>query len=313
MYLPMQLVKEENIAHADSLFRANLGNRVQAFAHMSWEERLRLVSNDLWHVSLKIVVAVAIVIVGRWIVKRLARGLDALMNKWKIDPALHAFIRSVFKTLLYFVLFYAVISWLGVNTSLFVALFAAAGLAIGMAMGGVFQNMAGGVVVLMTKPFRCGDWVELQGVAGRVVDIRLFDTVLRTADNRTVTMPNGGVATSVMTNHTAARTRRLEWAVSLNLNSDFAGAHKLIMEILAADKKVLPDPLPEVVLNLITSDSIDLLARGWVATADYWDVYFRINAAIYETLTEKGFDMGTLTAMKISMDNDEGVSWKARN
>ena len=305
MYIPNQLVNQQSIAHADSLLRANVGNRVQTLVHMSWEERLRMVGSDLLNVGWKIVVAVAIVIVGRWLIKRLVAGIDRVMKSWKIDPALRAFMRSAVKTVLWFVLFYVLVSWLGVNTSIFVALFAAAGLAIGMAMGGVFQNMAGGVVVLITKPFRCGDWVELQGLSGRVVDIRLLDPVLRTADNRTVTMPNGGVATSVMTNHTAARTRRLEWAVSLNLSSDFAAAQKLIMEILAADKKVLTDPASEVVLNLITSDSIDILAHGWVATKDYWEVYFRINAAIYETLTERGFDMGTVGSIKISMEQGE--------
>ena len=304
MYLPMQIVNEKDIAKADSLFRVGLENRLQNFAHLTWEQRLRLIGYDVLHVGLKIIVALAIIIVGRWIVKRLARGLDYAFDRWKIDPALHTFIRTLFKTLLYFVLFYLMIAWLGINTSLFVAMFAAAGLAIGMAMSGMFQNIAGGVMVLMLKPFRCGDWIELQGQAGKVMDIRLFTTVLRTADNRTVMMPNGGVYTSIVTNHTKARTRRLEWPVSLNLNSDFEAARKVIMELLAAEKKIHPDPAPEVVLNQITSDSIDLLVRAWVATADYWDVYFRMSASIYKVLTDKGFDMGTLTAIKVSKDED---------
>jgi small conductance mechanosensitive channel len=146
--------------------------------------------------------------------------------------------------------------------------------------------------------------VELEGQVGTVRDIRLFSTILRTADNRTVMLPNGGVLTSIITNYTSARTRRLEWPVSLNLNSDFEAAREVIMGVLAADKKINASPEPAVVLNLITSDSIDLLVRAWVATADYWDVYFRVSAAIYKNLTDKGFDMGTLTAIKVSRDDD---------
>ncbi len=304
MYLPMQIVDEKKIAQADSLFRVGLEHRVQNFTNLTWEQRLRLIGYDVLQVGLKVIVAVAIIIVGRWLVRRLGRGLDYAFDRWKIDPALHTFIRTVSKTLLYFMLFYLVIAWLGINTSLFVAMFAAAGLAIGMAMSGMFQNVAGGVMVLILKPFRCGDWIELQGQAGKVMDIGLFTTVLRTADNRTVMLPNGGVYTSIVTNHTRARTRRVEWPVSLNHNSDFEAAKKVIMELLAAEKKIHPNPAPEVVLNQITSDSIDLLVHAWVATADYWDVYFGINAAIYKSLTDKGFDMGTLTAIKVSKDED---------
>ncbi len=304
----MQIVNEDDIAQADSLFRAGLEHRVQNFVHMTWDDRLRMIGNDMWHVVLKVVVAVALIIVGRWMILRLVRMMSSWFEKWKVDYALRAFLRSVIKTLLYFVLFYAVIAWLGVNTSLFVALFAAAGLAIGMAMSGVFQNIAGGVMVLMTKPFRCGDWIEINGQAGTVMDIRLVDTVLRTADNRTILLPNGSVSTSVIANHSSARTRRLEWPVSLDLNSDFAAAQKTILEVLAAEIKINSHPAPEAVMNRITSDSIDLLVHGWVATADYWEVYFRVNAAMFKTLSDKGFDMGTnqtITVVKRDSDSDE--------
>ncbi len=300
----MQIVSEKEIVHADSLFKVNLGNRVQTFTNLSWEDRLRLLGNDLWHVGLKIVVSVAIFIVGRWLIGRLMKALDSMFEKWNLDYPLRKFIRSTTKTLLFFVLFYIIIFWLGVDTSLFVAMFAAAGLAIGMAMSGVFQNLAGGVMVLITKPFRCGDWIELQGQAGTVMDMRLFNTILRTADNRTILLPNSGVFTSIIANHTLARTRRLEWPVSLNLNSDFEAAQNVILKLLAAEKKINSSPEPIVVLNQITSDSINLLVRAWVGTADYWDVYFKMSAAIYKTLTDAGFDMGTLSAIKVSRDED---------
>jgi small conductance mechanosensitive channel len=302
MPLPLQIVNEQDIEQADSLFRASVEQRVETLTGMTWGQRFQLIGNDLWHVGLKIVVAAAIVIVGRWLIKRMANALGRMLEKWGVDPSLRTFIRSAAKTLLYFILFYLIIAWLGVNTSLFVALFAAAGLAIGMAMSGVFQNIAGGVMVLMLKPFKCGDWIELEGLAGKVMDIRLFNTVLRTADNRTILLPNGNVASSIVTNHTTARTRRLEWPVSLDLKSDFAAAQNVIMELLKAEKKINTVPAPEVVLNRITSDSIDILVHGWVSTTDYWEVYYRMSATIFETLSEKGFDMGTLQALKVTME-----------
>lgn len=305
MYLPMQIVNEDDIAQADSLFRAGLENRVQTFAHMTWEDRLRLIGNDLWHVGLKIVIAAAIIIVGRWIIRRIMKLLDAGLAKWKVDFALHTFIRSVLKTFLFFILFYFVIAWLGVNTSLFVAMFAAAGLAIGMAMSGVFQNIAGGVMVLILKPFRCGDWIELEGQAGTVMDMRLFNTILRTADNKTILLPNGGVFTSIVSNHTSARSRRLEWAVSLELGTDFDAVQKTLLELLTTDKRINTTPAPEVVMVKLDPGSMDLLVHGWVATADYWPVFYDMNAAIYKTLSARGFDLDSVQSVRVTMINDQ--------
>jgi small conductance mechanosensitive channel len=301
MPLPLQIVDEDDIAQADSLLRASIETRVEKLSTMSWGDRFRLVGNDLWHVGLKIVIAVAIFIVGRWLIKRLARFLNVMLEKWKVDPSLRTFIRSLVKTFLFFVLFYIIIAWLGVNTSLFVAIFAAAGLAIGMAMSGVFQNIAGGVVVLMLKPFKCGDWIEIQGQSGRVMDIRLFTTILRTADNRTVTLPNGSVATSVGVNYTSARTRRLEWVLSLQLGVDFAAVRELLTEIVRAEKRINTIPAPEVVLNHLGTNTIEVLVHGWVATPDYWEIFWGINAKIYETLPARGFQLDSPESIDVSL------------
>jgi small conductance mechanosensitive channel len=303
MYQPMQIpgVDREEIAQADSLFRAGLETRVQSLAHMTWEDRLRLIGNDMWHIGLKLLVVVAIVVVGRWLIKRMVRGVDLLLTKGKIEPSLRSFLNSALKTLSYLILFYIVILWLGINTSLFVALFAAAGLAIGMAMSGVFQNVAGGVMVLVIKPFKCGDWIELQGQAGTVMDIRLFNTILRTADNKTILLPNGSVFTGVVSNHTSARTRRLEWAVSLELDTDFEEVRKTLLDLLATDKRINSTPVPEVVMARLNPGSMDLLIHCWVGTADYWDVFYKMNAAIFKTLTDKGFDLESSQTVKVAM------------
>ncbi|MDR2912419.1 MAG: mechanosensitive ion channel [Alistipes sp.] len=292
MFLPMQLpgVDQQEVERADSLLRADIQNRVHTFAGMTWEERFHAILNDLWDVGLKLVVVIAIFIVGRWLIGRVVKLIGRLFERRKVDASLRTFVRSMVEIVLYLVLIYLMIAWLGVDTSLFVALFAAAGLAVGMALSGVFQNFAGGVMILLLKPFRNGDWIELQGQAGTVMDIRLFNTVLRTSDNKTILLPNGSVSTGIINNHNAARTRRLEWTVSLEIGADFEAAKKVLLELLTADGHVNTIPAPEVLIAQLNPASLDIVVHAWVASGEYWDVLYRVNEAIYRTLPERGFN-----------------------
>jgi len=301
MHLPMQIVDEEDISRADSLFRAGLEQRVESLSRMTWGDRVQVLGSDLAHVGMKVVVAAAIFLVGRWAIKLIILVLAKMFERWKVDYALRTFIRTTTKTLLYFILVYFVIVWLGVNTSLFVALVAAAALAVGMAMSGVFQNVAGGVMVLLIRPFRCGDWIEVDGREGRVMDIRLFNTVIRTVDNCTVMLPNGSVSSSVLANHFEARTRRLEWVVQLDLGVDFDEVSRTLKELLAADSRVNAFPPPEVLLGRISANSLDVLVHGWVASADYWNVFFAMNLAIYRTLPARGIDLGSAQSLEVTL------------
>jgi small conductance mechanosensitive channel len=159
-----------------------------------------------------------------------------------------------------------------------------------MALSGVFQNIAGGVMILLLKPFKVGDWIELEGQAGTVMDVRLFNTVLRTADNKTILLPNGSVSTSIVNNHNVARTRRLEWTVSLAIGTDFTAVHKVLMTLIKSEARIMTIPAPEVVLAKLNVNSLDIIVHGWVASGNYWDVLYKMNAEIYETLSKKGFD-----------------------
>ncbi len=302
MFTPLQLpgIDKEDIAQADSLLRAGVERRIETFAGMTWNDRFHLILNDLWHVGLKLVVVFVLFIVGRWLIKRLIKLLNIVFEKRKVDLTLRSFIRGITNTFLYLILFYAMIAWLGVNTSLFVALFAAAGLAIGMAMSGVFQNFAGGVMILLLKPFRAGDWVRIGDDAGAVIDISLFNTVLRTADNRTILIPNGSVSTSVVDNYNAAKTRRLEWIVSLADGTDFISARKLLEEIIAAETKIMKNPAPEVVIVKLNPNALDIVIHGWVASRDYWEVLYRVNSNIYTTMPQKGFDFDSTQSIRIT-------------
>ena len=304
--LPLQLpgVNEEQIVLADSLMRAKMEERAKTFAGMTWEERFHAILNDTLHTGIKVLVVIVVFIVGRWLIKRLIKMLDKLFEKRKVDESLRTFIRSLVRIFLYIILFYLIIAYLGINTSLFVALFAAAGLAIGMALSGVFQNFAGGMMILLLKPFKMGDWIEAQGQAGTVMDIRLFNTILRTSDNKTILLPNGSVSTSIINNYNAAKTRRVEWTVSLEYGTDFDAVQKVLLTIVKADGRVLSTPEPTVNLGKLAESSIDITVRCWVKSGDFWGVFYDLNASIYKTLPEHGFSF-RFPQMDVSVKNEE--------
>lgn len=292
MNRPLQIpgINQEQIAHTDSLLRANLAEQAKTFAGMTWEERAHLILNDLWDYGLKILAVVALFVVGRWIIKKLVQGLDLIFEKRNVDPSLRTFVHSLISIVLYLILFYLMIAWLGINTSLFVAMFAAAGLAIGMAMSGVFQNFAGGVMILLLKPFKVGDWIEVQGQAGSVTDIRLFNTLLRTADNKTILIPNGSISTSIVNNYYCARIRRLEWVLTLAAGTDLDAVRKTLLGYFSAEGRILADPATEVVVSKVGSGSLEVTAHAWVASGDYLSVFYEINQRIYREFPGKGFD-----------------------
>lgn len=290
MNRPLQLpgVDQGDIAQADSLLRADIKTELAQLKGMTWGDRLHSVLGDLWDFGLKVMVVIAIFLVGRWLIRRIVRLLDVIFEKRRVDPSLRSFVRGLFSTFLYLVLFYLMIAWLGVNTSLFVALFAAAGLAIGMALSGVFQNFAGGVMILLLKPFHYGDWIEVQGQSGSVTDIRLFNTVLLTAENKTILIPNGSVSGSIVNNYNTARTRRLEWTVSFTPGTSLPDASKAVEAILRADSRILPEPSVEILTGKLNIGSLDLIAHGWVVAADVQDVFSDINARLYTELPAQG-------------------------
>jgi small conductance mechanosensitive channel len=295
MFLPLQLtgVNEEQIAQTDSLVKAQAAEAVtfvKSFAGMTWEQRFDLILDDLLKYGLKLLVAVVIFIVGRWLIKRFSKLLNKIFERRHVDTSLRTFLRSLTEIVLWMVLFYMLIAWLGVDTSLFVAMFAAAGLAIGMAMSGVFQNFAGGVMILLLKPFRTGDWIEAQGQAGTVIDIRLFNTMLRTSDNKTILLPNGGVSTSVINNFNVAGTRRLDFVLPLQLGTDFAAVHDLLEGLLKAEPRLLETPAYQIELTKLSRDMIEVTVYCWVESKDYWSVLYAMNQTIYKTLADSGFE-----------------------
>lgn len=238
----------------------------------------------------RILVAVIILVVGRLLIGLVNRLVANMLRRQRIDASVQTFLRSLVKILLTVLLIISVIGALGINTTSFAALLASAGVAIGMALSGNLQNFAGGLVILLFKPYRVGDWIEAQGVQGLVKEIQIFHTVLTTADNKVVYIPNGSMSTAVVVNYTRNETRRVEWTIGIDYGEDVDKARDAISAALAGDSRILPDPAPAVVVGALADSSVNLIVRVWVKADDYWPVYYETYENIYATFNRLGID-----------------------
>ena len=248
----------------------------------------QLVKQYLVPLGIKILVAILVLIVGRWIIKLvknwMARGLMSRHG----DPTLHKFLSNLISVVLNFVLIILIISIMGVNTSSLVALLASAGLAIGMALSGTLQNFAGGVIIMLFRPFKVGDFISAQGQEGIVKEIQIFNTIVLSMDNKVIHIPNGILSTGVMTIFTKEETRRVDWTVSISYGDDYDKAKAALLKLCQEDPRILPDPAPFVESALLNDSSVDIKMRAWVKSTDYWPVFFAMNEKVYKTLPQEG-------------------------
>ena len=234
--------------------------------------------------------AFLVFIVGRLLINLVNKLIKRVLLKRDIDPSVKTFVGSLVNVVLTILLIISVVGALGVQTTSFAALLASAGVAVGMALSGNLQNFAGGLIVLLFKPYKVGDWIESQGVSGTVKEIQIFHTILTTADNKVIYVPNGAMSSGVVTNYSNQVTRRVEWIVGVDYGEDYEKVQKIVYDILAADQRILKEPAPFVALHALDASSVNVVARVWVNSGDYWGVYFDINKAIYETFNEKGIN-----------------------
>ncbi|MBQ8277188.1 MAG: mechanosensitive ion channel [Bacteroidaceae bacterium] len=237
-----------------------------------------------------ILIALVVFIVGRILIGVINRLVARMLDRRRIDVSVQSFLRSLVKILLTLLLVVSVIGALGINTTSFAALLASAGVAIGMALSGNLQNFAGGLVVLLFKPYRVGDWIEAQGVQGKVEEIQIFHTLLTMADNKVVYVPNGSMSTAVIINYTRKDTRRLEWTVGIDYGEQVEKARAAIADVLAGDSRVLADPAPFIAVSALADSSVNLVVRVWVKQEDYWTVFHETYRRIYDTFNERGID-----------------------
>ncbi|WP_323114068.1 mechanosensitive ion channel family protein [Pseudomonas guariconensis] len=238
----------------------------------------------------RVALALVTLAIGWWVTNKLSARLGKLVGMRNSDPALQSFISTLANIVLKILLAISVASMIGIETTSFVAAIGGSALAIGLALQGSLANFAGGVLILLFRPFRIGDWIEAQGVSGTVDSIQIFHTVLRTGDNKTVIMPNGSLSNGIVTNFNRQPTRKVVFDVGVDYDADLQKARNVLLE-LAKDPRVMQDPAPQAVVSTLGDSAITVSLRVWVKTADYWDVMFMLNEHARDRLKAEGIDI----------------------
>ncbi|WP_162344097.1 mechanosensitive ion channel family protein [Cyclobacterium salsum] len=231
-----------------------------------------------------ILIAVIVYFVGKWVINFTLKALNKVFAKYDIDPSLTSFLNSFLKGFLYVVLILIILSTVGVEVTAFIAVLGAAGLAVGLALQGSLANFAGGILILVFKPFKVGDTIEAQGTLGSVENIAILYTTVRNFDNKVVTIPNGALANNSIVNLSIKPTRRVEMAVGVAYGTDLKKTRQVILDTLKKDDRILPDPAPAVYFTNFGDNSLDLSVRCWANADDLWPVFWDNMETIKESL-----------------------------
>ncbi|MGI9531269.1 mechanosensitive ion channel family protein [Lutimonas sp.] len=248
-------------------------------------------NNIVYTYGPKLLGAIVVLIIGNFVIKLIMSSFTKMLDKKKTDSSLKPFLRSMLSILLKTLLVISVLGMMGVQMTSFIAILGAAGLAVGMALSGTLQNFAGGVIILLFKPFKIGDYIEAQGHAGIVKEIQIFNTILLELDNKTVIIPNGPLSTGSMINYSTEPTRRVDFSFGIAYGDSVDKARKILFELFKEDKRILTDPAYFVGLSEMADSSVNLTARAWVKGEDYWDVFFDINEKTYNTFNAEGISI----------------------
>ena len=238
--------------------------------------------------GIRVVLAILLFLIGRWVIRRLLRIFERILKRREIDGVAVTLLGSVLTALLYIALFLTLGGVLGVKSVSFAAVLASMGLAVGMALSGQLQNLAGGVIIMVTKPFSIGDYILAQTAEGSVRAVSLFYTEILTPDNKRIFIPNGILSSGVMVNYSHEETRRIEWTIGIEYDEDFARVRSAIESLLESDERVLKTPEPTIVLHNLNSSSVDVLVRAWVRSDDLWPVFWDFNRRVYEDFNKRG-------------------------
>ncbi|MBL4764095.1 MAG: mechanosensitive ion channel [Colwellia sp.] len=258
---------------------------------MNTEEIINQITQMIVLYGPKILGAIAVWIIGGWVIKAIGRGVEITLNKSKTDPSLMPFLTGIVNSLLKVMLIITVLSMLGIEMTSFIAILGAAGLAVGLALSGTLQNFAGGVMILTFKPFKIGDVIEAQGYIGSVSQIQIFNTIMKTPDNKTIIIPNGGLSTSSMINYSTEATRRVDWTIGVGYGDDVDKARAVIKRLCEEDSRILKDPEVFIAVAELADSSVNFVVRAWVNAADYWGVYFELNEKVYKTFASEGLNI----------------------
>ncbi|MDE6321449.1 MAG: mechanosensitive ion channel [Muribaculaceae bacterium] len=351
----MTLLQASALA-ADSV-SAKVSSDINELKSLSVDDLIHRIANGAVDLCIKIALAILVFYVGKFIIKRIYGLVQSIMERRNTDTSLSTFILSLVKIVLYFILIVTIIGVLGLETGSFLAIFASAGVAIGMALSGTLQNFAGGVLILLLKPYKIGDYIEAQGFSGKVTEIQIFHTIINTPDNKSILIPNGGLSTGSINNWSREEYRRVDWVVAISYGDDVNVARDTILTLFANDSRIViqsneddrvarrqrlialathdeipPEALiqapkthtswlgrlfrnkkklrqaaqriglerarqvrrnktdlsPSVIVNQLADSSVELKARAWVRSGDYWAVFYEFNELIYTELPKAG-------------------------
>ena len=288
--LLLQLPTDVALAANDSTMvqPKSLGQTVEELSKVDFNEVWSQLLSSAVDLGLKILVALVIYWVGKSLINLLYKVVKKAFEKRHVDASINSFVLSLVRVVMMFVLIITIIGVLGINTSSFVALFASAGVAVGMALSGTLQNFAGGVMILLFKPFKVGDWIDAAGVSGGVKEIQIFNTLLTTGDNKVIIVPNAKLSNDMVVNYSKAGTRRVDWTFDIAYGDDYDKAKSVLMQFIQEDKRIHQTPAPFVALNALADSSVQIVVRAWVDGADYWDVYFGMNERVYKEFGKYG-------------------------
>ena len=238
--------------------------------------------------GIKVATALAIFLIGKFLVKLVVSAISKVMQKQSVDKTLETFICNLVRISLMVVVVIAAIGALGIQTTSFIAIFGAAGLAVGLALQGSLSNFASGVLIVLFRPYRVGDFIEAAGIAGSVEQVQILTTILKTGDNKQIIVPNSQVMDSIITNYSANDTRRVDMVVGVSYDDDLDKVRKTLEELLAADDRILPEPAPLIAVSALADSSVNFVVRPWVKSADYWGVMFEMTEAIKKRFDKEG-------------------------
>ena len=258
------------------------------YRHWLGSEQLEGWIDGAINFGLRVLLVIVLFWLGRIVIRWIGRLFDKFLRRRAFDGVAVTLLDSLFTALLYVTLGIILASILGVKSVSFAAVLASMGLAVGMALSGQLQNLAGGVIIMVTKPFGIGDFISAQGVEGTVRAVRLFHTEVLTPDNKAVFIPNGTLSSSLVTNFSHEELRRAEWTIGIEYDEDYQRVRQVILALLQQDQRILTTPEPTIVLHKLNDSSVDILVRAWVASGDVWPVFWDFNERVYADFNAKG-------------------------
>ena len=235
-----------------------------------------------------ILLAIVIAVIGRYAIKFINKVVARMLERRNVEPTVQSFLKSFINILLVILLIITVIGTLGVNTTSLAALLASAGLAVGMALSGNMQNLAGGLILLFFKPYKVGDFIEAQGVSGTVKAIQIFHTILTTPDNKVLFIPNGPLSSGTVINYSRNEIRRVDFTISVEYGTDVELVKSVTLDLMKSDSRILEEPAPFIAVKEMASSSVDFTLRVWTNAAEYWNVFFDTNERIYAEYNKQG-------------------------